>query len=190
MTVVYFVRHAESDHQNRDEMTRGLSPRGLRDCEPITRFLSDKDIHAAYSSPYRRAIETISDFAKGQGLNIRTLDGFREWHRRGDPTVNFDDFCRRHWEDHDYRYADGESLCQVQSRNIAALERILGECKGQNVIVGTHGMALSTVIHYYDPRFGYGDFARLLPLMPMIVKLTFEGMRCVGIEYHAFADGG
>jgi 2,3-bisphosphoglycerate-dependent phosphoglycerate mutase len=70
------------------------------------------------------------------------------------------------------------------------LERILGECKGQNVIVGTHGMALSTVIHYYDPRFGYGDFARLLPLMPMIVKLTFEGMRCVGIEYHAFADGG
>ena len=182
MTVVYFVRHAESDHQNRDEMTRGLSSRGLRDRACVTRFLQDKKISAAYSSPYRRAIETISDFTDGQGLRIFTHDGFCEWHRRGDPAVDFDEFCHRHWTDSDYRYADGESLRAVQARNIAALHEVLTACEGSNVIIGTHGMALSAVINCYDPHFGYEDFRCLLPQMPLIVRMTFDGDRCVGIE--------
>ena len=31
MTTVYFIRHAQSDHNNQDEQTRGLSEQGKKD---------------------------------------------------------------------------------------------------------------------------------------------------------------
>lgn len=182
MTTVYFVRHAQSDHRSGDEHTRGLSEKGMKDRTLVTRFLMDKGVDAAFSSPYRRAIDTIAEFVDTVGLPICTMDGFREWHRRQDPEISFDELCRRHFADFDYHYADGESLCEVQRRNVEALEQILARCEGGTVIIGTHGMALSTVIRHYDPSFGYEAFCRLLPLMPLIVKMTFEGNRCLGYE--------
>ena len=182
MTVVYLVRHAESDKSRGDERTRGLSQRGMQDRELVTQYLADKQIHAAFSSPYRRAVETIAPFAGMRGLCVHSVEDLREWHRRGDHSVDFGEFCRRHWADPDYRYADGESLGQVERRNVAVLEGILHDFEGQNVIVGTHGMAMSTLLHHYDPHFGYDAFVRLLPLMPLIVKMTFEETRCIRIR--------
>jgi 2,3-bisphosphoglycerate-dependent phosphoglycerate mutase len=127
-------------------------------------------------------VETIDDFADKQGMTVRTVDGLREWDRCADPSVDFTEFCRRHLTDFDYRYADGESLRQVQDRNIAALETILETCEDKNVIIGTHGMALSTIICFYEPSFGFADFSHLLPLVPLIVKMTFDGERCLHIQ--------
>lgn len=177
MTVVYWIRHAQSDHFNKDEQTRGLSLQGMADVAAVTAFLDDKAVDAAFSSPYQRAIDTIADFAQKRGIPIQTADGFREWHRQKDPSASFEELCRRHWADLDYRYANGESLREVQRRNIEELEKVLIAYAGKNVIIGTHGMALSTIIRYYDPSFGYADFARLLPIMPLVVKMTFDGSR-------------
>ena len=182
MTTVYFIRHAQSDHSSGNEQTRGLSPQGKADVAAVTEFLRDKPVEAAFSSPYQRAIDTIADYAQKHGIPIRTADGFREWYRQKDNSVSFEEACRRHWADLDYRYADGESLREVQRRNVTELEGILAACEGKTVIIGTHGMALSTLIHYYDPTFGYSDFARMLPIMPLAVKMTFDGNRCLQIE--------
>ena len=43
-------------------------------------------------------------------------------------------------------------------------------------------MTLSTIIRYYDPSFGYADFARLLPIMPLVVKMTFDGSKYLHID--------
>ena len=182
MTTVYFVRHAESDHGAGNERSRGLSKRGMRDRERVTQYLSDKGIQMVFSSPYRRAVDTVSDMADREGLPICCIEDFREWYRCADPTMDFQMFCRRHWEDFDERYADGESLREVQARNIQALGEILQSCAGQTVVIGTHGMALSTVINFYDRTFGYGDFLHLLPRLPLIVKMTFDGMSCLSVE--------
>ncbi len=182
MTTVYFVRHAQSDHSNKDEQTRGLSEQGKTDVASVTRFLEKQKVDVAYSSPYQRAIDTIADYTKKHNILIQPLDGFREWQRCADPTVSFEEMCRRHWADFDYRYLNGESLREVQERNIAALDEVLMGCEGESVIIGTHGMALSTIIHFYDPNFGFAEFSHLLPLMPLIVKMTFNRKMCLDIE--------
>ena len=64
MTTVYFVRHAEPNYENHDDMTRVLSEKGLRDRRLVTAFLMDKDIDAVLSSPYKRAVDTVRDFAE------------------------------------------------------------------------------------------------------------------------------
>ena len=90
-------------------------------------------------------------------------------------TENFDGFCRRQWADFSYRLPEGESLGQVQRRNVDALGTVLRQYAGKNVAIGSHGTALSTLIRFYDPAFGYEDFRAIQHLMPWIVKFRFEG---------------
>lgn len=72
----------------------------------------------------------------------------------------------------------------MQERNIEALQKILLTCAGQNIVIGGHGTALSTILNFYDPAFGYEDFTRMRAKAPWIVHFTFDGTRCISIETH------
>ncbi len=181
-TRVYFVRHARPNFENHDDMTRELTERGLSERLLATDFLLDKNVSAVLSSPYRRAVETVQPLADALGLPIETVDGFRERRVDGSWIEDMDAFTRRQWADFDYRLPDGESLSEVQKRNVAALEDVLSRCAGRTVAVGAHGTALSTLLNHFDPAFGYEAFLKIRSLMPWVVKLTFEGDACVGIE--------
>ena len=63
MTRVYFVRHAEPNYDNHDDMLRELSPKGMEDRKLVTTFLSDKNIDVVLSSPFKRAVDSVADFA-------------------------------------------------------------------------------------------------------------------------------
>ena len=189
MTNVYFVRHAQPDYDNHDDLTRELTAKGLEDRKLVTDFLADKAIHAVYSSPFKRSVDTVKDFADRKGLAITMIDDFRE--RRIDSCwiEDFAGFARRQWEDFSYKLSDGECLREVQERNIRALDRVLGECDGKNVVIGSHGTALSTIINYFDPSFGYEQFEEIRGLMPWIVQFSFENGQCVHVQkYDLFRE--
>lgn len=180
MTTVYFIRHAEPNYQNHDDQTRELSPKGLQDRKLVTAFFSDKDVDAVLSSPYRRAVDTVADFAQARNLPIATIWDFRERKVGGTWIEDFHDYCQYQWMDFDYKRSGGESLREVQRRNIRALNAVLDDYKDKTVIVGSHGTALSTIIHYYDHTFGYEDFKKIR--MPWIVKFQFDHKTCMQIE--------
>lgn len=182
MTTVYFVRHAEPNFNNHDDMTRELSEKGLADRRLVTQFLSDKVIDAVLSSPFKRAVDTVRDFADSVGLDIVTIHGFRE--RKVDSVwiEDFNSFCKRQWSDFDYKLSDGETLSEVQIRNIRALNEVLDKFSGNNIVIGTHGTALSTIINHFDSSFGYERFCEIKGLMPWVVKMEFEGQRFVAYQ--------
>ena len=184
---VYFIRHAEPNYNNHDDLTRELTEQGRKDTLLVTEFLMDKEICAVWSSPYHRAIDTVKDFADKVGLNIDTDYDFRE-RKVGDGWLeDFDSFAEKQWADFDFALEHGESLGTVQKRNLEALTRVLARDRDKNIAIGTHGTALSTMVNYFDPSFGYEDFQRIVDLMPWIVELDFDGERCVGIkEYDLF----
>lgn len=187
MTELYFIRHAEPNIHNHDDPTRELTEKGLRDAKRVTAFLADKPITAVLSSPYKRTVDTVRDFAETAGLPILTDPDFRE--RRVDSLwiEDFDGFCKNQWADFDYRLTDGETLRMVQTRNLAALRRVLEKYPEQTVAIGSHGTALSTLVHYFDPTFGHTGFQSIRKLMPWIVRFRFDGLRCVSItEYDIF----
>lgn len=188
MTTIYFVRHAEPNYNNHDDMNRELSAKGLADRKLVTEFLADKDINAVLSSPYKRAIDTVKDFAGSIGLDVITVSDFRE--RKVDSVwiEDFNSFCKRQWNDFDYKLSDGETLREVQQRNIAALEKVLDEYSGGNIVIGTHGTALSTVINYFDSGFGYEQFSEIKGLMPWIVRMDFDGKALIGIEKYNIVE--
>lgn len=182
MTTVYFVRHAQRDTSNHEELPAPLTEKGLRDRELVTAYLSDKGVQAAYSSPAKRAVDTIAPFAQQAGLTITPVDDLRE--RRADSVwvEDFWGFAQRQWADFDYKLSDGESLHEVQRRNVAAVWDILRRHPDQTLVIGTHGTALSTLIHYYDPSCGYDDFRAMADVMPWVVKMLFVGIDCAGMQ--------
>lgn len=74
---------------------------------------------------------------------------------------------------------DGETLREIQNRNISALNTILEQYEGKNIIIGSHGTALSTISHYYDNSFGYEQFQEIKAVMPWIVQFTFSETKCI-----------
>lgn len=105
-------------------------------------------------------------------MNIEIIDDFRE--RKVDSIwiEDFASFSKAQWDDFDYKLSDGESLNEVQNRNISALNNVLEKYQDKNIAIGSHGTALSTIINYYDKSFGYEDFERIRTVMPWIVEFT------------------
>lgn len=184
---IYFVRHCQPNYHNPNDKERELSQKGEADCQLIEAFFADKAIDAIYSSPYKRAYDTIKSTALKKNLTINLVDDFRE--RKIDDTWidDFDEFSRRQWQDFSYRLANGESLAQVQTRNIHALWQLLTN-QYRSMMVGTHGTALSTIIHYYQPTFGYVQFCQIKSLFPFIVKLSFDHLLCQSIVFYDVFD--
>ncbi len=182
MTTVYFVRHAEPNYSNHDDRTRELTKKGLIDRELITTYLSDKKIDIILSSPYKRSIDTIIHFADKHNISIQLIDEFKE--RRVDSSWidDFNAFCRAQWNDFTYKLTDGETLGEVQARNIKALRQVLIAYRNKNIVIGSHGTALSTIINYFDNSFGYNEFTKIKRLFPWIVKFTFEENNLLSIE--------
>ncbi|MBQ7488291.1 MAG: histidine phosphatase family protein [Clostridia bacterium] len=191
MTEVYFIRHAEPNYENHDDRTRELTQKGLKDRVLATQYLMDKDIQLVFSSPFKRAVDTVADFADRAGLPVELIEDFRERRIESVWIEDYSAFARRQWSDFSYKFSDGECLKEVQERNIRALTQLLQNYPDRHIVVGSHGTALSTIINYYDPTFQYDDFERIRTVMPWIVHFSFDGLQCVRIEkVNPFMTGG
>ena len=62
MTTVYFIRHAQSNSSIHDPFLRPLTEKGLHDRSLVTDFLFDKHIDFAFSSLYKRAVDTKIEY--------------------------------------------------------------------------------------------------------------------------------
>ena len=69
-----------------------------------------------------------------------------------------------------------------------ALRNVLQDYAGQIVVIGTHGTALSTILNFYNPRFGLQDFLRIVSWMPYVIELTFDGDKLIGVKELSHVD--
>ena len=180
-TSVYFVRHAQPDFRIKDDLIRPLTEKGMEDRKKVTSILRNKNVSAIYSSPYLRAIDTVKDFADNIGLEIKTDVNLCE-RRFGEGIEDYKLYFKRQWDDFEFKLPQGESLREVQQRNITALFNILKTDLGKNIAVGTHGTALSTIINYFNPDFGHDQFMSIIDKMPHIICLKFKELEFVEVE--------
>ncbi len=181
MKHLYFVRHAEPDFSREDDRTRPLSSAGSADCSMVTSALHGIPINRFISSPYKRSVDTIRSSAEDHALGIATDERLRERERGNLP--NSWEIIKKRWNDFAYHEDGGESLDMVQQRNAeAVLELLLNDNPLENIVIGTHGTALGTILNYFDPSCGFEEFKRIIDFMPYIVRLDFEGQKYIGKE--------
>ena len=183
MNKIYFVRHAKPDFTVHDDLTRPLTEEGINDSKRLTKFFKDKGITKMYSSPYKRSIDTIRGISEILDLEIELVHDFRERKISDEWIEDFKSYAEKQWEDFEYKLEGGESLREVQERNIKQLHKILEEHTDQAIVIGTHGTALSTILNYYDNTFKYISFQQFQNIMPWVVCLEFDGNHLLKLEY-------
>ncbi len=152
MTRLILIRHCESTGQKPDA---ALSQAGEVQALALVDRLATLTPDAIYSSPYRRAVATVSPFAERVGLRIREDARLRERELSLEPLDDWLDHIRRSYDDIDHRAASGgESLRDAQTRALAALADIAG-AHHRLPLVASHGNLISAILRTADPGFGF-----------------------------------
>ena len=75
---------------------------------------------------------------------------------------------------------------ELSPRGMEDRKKVTSFLADKNIVVGSHGTSLSTIINFYDNSFGYDDFERIRFLMPWIVEFSFDELgNCVDIKRHS-----
>jgi len=180
MTHIYFVRHAQPEHDWQDDRTRPLTKEGNVDSKKVTEFFENIHIDYVISSPYKRSLDTILESATTHGFKITTDERFREREKGHDGNIS--GMYQKRWSDFEFHEEGGESLSMVRLRNVAAIMEILSKYKDENILIGTHGTALSTILNYFDPNYKCDSFLRIIDFMPYIIRLDFDGTTYIAKE--------
>lgn len=178
-TNLYFVRHAHSIYTS-DELGRPLSERGFNDANKVTELLENEGIDAVYSSPYKRAIQTVEGIAKYIGNEIKIIDDFKERILAEKPVEDFTEAITKVWEDHEFSWAGGESNRVAQKRGVNATLNVLESNQGKNVVIGTHGNIMVLIMNFFDSKYGFEFWNQLE--MPDIYKLSFERQELMWVK--------
>jgi len=186
MNTFYFIRHAEPDHSWKEDSTRPLSKEGIEDRKLLIEYFKNKKVDMFYSSPYKRAFDTVKVIADYFNLNVFIDERFKE--RCAGNNSNNKEMFNRRWEDFNFAENNGESIGNVQKRNIEALNEINKNNDGKTIVIGTHGPALSSILNYYDNTFNCTEFLRIINYMPFIVKVELENNQCICVNEEYFLE--
>lgn len=178
-TNVYFVRHAHSTYTP-DEMGRPLSNKGIADAKIVTELLKSEGIDVVYSSPYKRAIQTVDGIANYLNREVQIIEGFKERKLAEKPVADFEMAITKVWQDFTYSWPGGESNLVAQRRGVAATLQVLDHHQGENVVIGTHGNIMVLIMNYFDKKYGF-DFWGTLS-MPDIYKLSFRDGKLIAVQ--------
>lgn len=159
MTTFYLIRHGDNDFVGKTLVGRTpgvhLNEEGKAEALRLGERLANEPIQQIFTSPLERCRETIAPLAAKLKLEVQILEPLIE--------VDFGDWTKREiaqleneelWKQWNYfrsggRIPNGESLWEVQTRMVAAIETLRRKFKGQTLALVSHGDPLRAAIVYY-----------------------------------------
>lgn len=158
MTVVYLVRHGQTDW-NRLGVFRGRADRplddvGLRQAELVRDALLKKGIQQLYASPMQRTIQTLSSLSAHMGHRpIFMVDGlididYGDWQgvKKTEVAEKWPELWTQWREDpFGVQFPNGESLQSVQDRALEELMNIVKDAGDKTIALCTHRVVLKAL---------------------------------------------
>lgn len=149
-TKIIVVRHAQSTGNLLGEFhgqyPSDITELGVKQAECTSKFLKDYKIDIAFASDIPRAYHTTQIVAQPHGLEVTGAKGLREIFAGEWEQMPFDDIGGKYPEEYRLWREDlgnaacpgGESVKDLQTRVNAAIEKIVKENPGKNILIGTH----------------------------------------------------
>jgi broad specificity phosphatase PhoE len=144
-TTFYFIRHGESEGNAAGRFTgqtdSPLTERGRRQAQAIANELASVKFDRIVSSDLSRTRDTADAIANRQGLRVEVFPELREIDV-GDRTGKPFDEARGlpNWSDDGFvAWPGGETLDEVVTRVLGAIERLTRESPGKTILVVGHG---------------------------------------------------
>ena len=159
MTTFLLIRHAACDPVGAS--IAGWAPgihlneQGRAQGERLAARLAGPPVTAVYTSPLERARETAAPLAARLGLGVHIEEGlgeirFGEWTGRTLEELSaLPEWRRFNSFRSGTRVPGGELLLEVQTRAVAALDRLRARHPGEMIALISHGDVLKAVIGHY-----------------------------------------
>jgi 2,3-bisphosphoglycerate-dependent phosphoglycerate mutase len=147
-SVFYLVRHAHAGWT--PDENRPLSAQGRADAGQVADVLVGFPITAIYSSPARRAWETVAPLAARLGLPVHAVPDLRERKLCAGAVDDFFAAVRATWADPSFAHPGGESNAAAQRRGVAVIQGLMERHPTGHVVLGTHGNLLALVLQHFD----------------------------------------
>lgn len=160
MTEILLIRHGINDFVKTGRLagwTPGvhLNEEGRAQAEALAQRLAALPVHAIYSSPLDRAVETAEPLARAKGVTIRIVEGIGEV-RYGDWTGGELKELAKHdlWRGVQHfpsltRFPNGETMAEMQARAVAQVEAIRAAHAEEVVALVSHGDVIKSIIAHY-----------------------------------------
>ena len=179
VTSVYLLRHASTSPSPdfAPDFDWPLNTRGHGQARQLVPILTALGIDAVFSSPQRRAVETVAPFCKTGGLGIQFRDELRESGCNPTWVDDIGGVIRKHWDDFDYCVLEGEPHRTCQKRFVGALLQLAQDHRGKTLVCCSGGQAIGLALRSTDPDFGFDKCARME--RPDLFKLTCDGDQLV-----------
>jgi 2,3-bisphosphoglycerate-dependent phosphoglycerate mutase len=168
---LYLVRHCHAVGQRPDAP---LSSEGLAQADALADRLAGLGIERIVSSPFLRAIQSVTPLARRLGLAIETDPRLREHVLSAADLPDWQAALRASFEDPDLCFEGGESSRAATHRVLAAVDDIRAHA-APITAVATHGRLLTSLLRHFDPRIGFADWQGLAN--PDVFRLAFAGGR-------------
>jgi 2,3-bisphosphoglycerate-dependent phosphoglycerate mutase len=169
MNTFYFVRHAHSDWSPDEK--RPLSARGKHEAVLVAEILQEYPIGRIFSSPYRRAHQTIQPLAKRIKLDIHIEPNLRERRLSDRPPGDFLNAVEKTWLDPNFAHPGGESNSSAQKRGLAVISELNDQFSEEHIVLSTHGNLLAVTLQCFEPSIDFTFWQSMT--FPDIFKLLF-----------------
>ncbi|MFC2016060.1 histidine phosphatase family protein [Chloroflexota bacterium] len=148
------------------------SPRGGRDdAGRVAGVLQKAPIGAIFTSPYRRARQTVAPLAERLSLPINEIHDLRERQLSAGYVEDFSAAVEATWRDKAFCHPGGESNAAAQRRGVAIVHRLREQQVADHVVLATHGNLLALVLQHFDPSIDSAFWRSLT--MPDIYSLSW-----------------
>lgn len=151
MKTVYLVRHASANGQ---PVEAPLTEQGRKQALALVDFFKHKEVDIIYSSPFKRALDTIKPLSDSKKINIVEDSRLGE---RILSTVSFEDWrdkLKQSFDDFDLVFEGGESHSAGMERAKFMLEDVLCS-RDENILLVSHGNMTTLLMRYFNESFGY-----------------------------------
>ncbi len=160
---IYSTRHGQTDY-NRDELILGttdieLNEQGLAQAHGLAERIAEMGcIDVIIASPMKRAMKTAMIVSEKTGLDVITDERLREWNYGGfEGKSRFTEGFAENKLDFGVRMGKtGESLLQLSHRVYSALDDIIRQYDGKNVLLVSHGGVCRVIETYFHDMTSVG----------------------------------
>lgn len=158
MTTFFLIRHAECSGLGETLWGRTpgvcLTEKGKLQAQRLAERFRGLTLHAIYSSPLDRAVETAETLGREVKVEVHKDPAFNEIHFGDWTGKSFDalssDECWRRFnnERHETRIPGGEAFVEVQNRVVNALDSLRSEYNGANIAIVSHADVIKAAVGY------------------------------------------
>lgn len=166
MKQIYLVRHCQATGQESDAP---LTPSGKKQAEQLAEFFRDRPIDRILSSPFLRAVDTVTPLAEQRGLSIEQDERLVERVLSAQPMTDWYERLRATFDDLTLQYEGGESSRTAMDRVNFLLAEVL-ESEHRHILLVSHGCLLALLMKSIDDRIGFAEWEALSN--PDVYQLT------------------